>query len=206
MYKVLVVDDHESVCDSLETALAGTGEFVVVGRTPSALHTEIFCEKLCPDLVFIDICTKGKASGLEAIKILRKKFPDIKIIAMSGYDEISYAPRSEEAGAHAFISKDNSLNYFREVAAGVMQGETFFPEAKTTFNLPRGEIALTPREMEILRLMCKPLTNKEIGIELGINEGTVKFHKVNILAKTGFNNSMDLAFYAINHGLINPLF
>ena len=205
MYKVLVVDDHESMCDSLETALANTGEFIVAGKIPSAIHAQLFCEKLHPDLVFMDIRTSGEASGLEAIKTLREKFPDIKIIAMSGYDEISYAPRSKEAGAHAFISKDSSLNYFREVAAGVMQGKTFFPEAKA-FNLPRGKVTLTPREMEILRLMCKPMTNKEIEIELGISEGTVKFHKTNILTKTGFTNSIDLAFYAINHGLINPLF
>jgi DNA-binding NarL/FixJ family response regulator len=205
MYKVLIVDDHESVCDSLETALAATGEFIVAGRTPSAVHAEILCEKLRPDLVFMDICTKGEASGLQAIKTLREKFPGVKIIAMSGFDEISYAPRAQEAGAHAFVSKGSSLDCFIEAAATVMQGKTIFPDAKI-LSLPRGEVTLTQREMEILRLMCKPMTNKEIGIELGINEGTVKFHKANILTKTGFANSMDLAFYAITHGLINPLF
>jgi len=205
MFKVLIVDDHESVCDSLKTALIDTGEFTVAGRIPSAIHAEIFCEKLSPDLVFMDIRTGGEASGLEAIKTLREKFPDIKIIAMSGFDEISYAPRAKDAGAHAFVSKDSSLDCFIEAAAGVIQGKTFFPDAKN-LSLPGGEVMLTHREMEILRLMCKPMTNKEIGIELGISEGTVKFHKANILDKTRFANSMDLAFYAITHGLINPLF
>ena len=72
--------------------------------------------------------------------------------------------------------------------------------------VPQGEAPLTEREMEILRLMCKHMTNKEIAAELYISEDTVKYHKKNMLAKTGFARSVDLAFYMISNGWINPLY
>ncbi|MGI6174768.1 MAG: LuxR C-terminal-related transcriptional regulator [Christensenellales bacterium] len=205
MYKVLIVDDHESVCDSLTHALAGAGDFEVIGRLPTAAHAGIYCERLRPDLVLMDVCTEGGASGLDAAKTLSDEFPDMKIIVMSGFDEITYAPRAKEAGAHAFVFKSRSLDYFIEVARGVMQNETYYPKAKI-IPMPTGEAPLTEREMEVLRLMCKHLTSKEIAQELFISENTVKYHKSNMLAKTGFSRAVDLAFYMISNGWINPLF
>ena len=124
---------------------------------------------------------------------------------IAGFDEINYAPRAKEAGAQAFVFKSKSLDFFVKVALGVMAGESFFPEPK---NVPTamGESPLTEREMEVLRLLCKHMTNKEIAEELFISEHTVKYHKANMLAKTGFKKAVDLAFYMISNGLINPLY
>lgn len=205
MDKVLIVDDHESMCDSLFHALTITDEFLVVASLNNAQHAEAYCMKLKPDLVLMDVCTEGGASGLEATKIIREKYPNIKVIVMSGFDEITYAPRAKEVGADAFIYKSKSLDYFVEVAKGVMEGKSFFPEPKTILTSV-GEAPLTEREMEVLRLMCKHLTNREIADELFISEHTVKYHKSNMLAKTGFDKAIDLAFYMISNGLINPLY
>ncbi len=205
MNKVLIVDDHESMSDSLFQALKSTNDFIVVGSLKSALHAELYCMKLKPDLVLMDVCTEGGASGLDATKIIREKYPDIKIIVMSGFDEITYAPRAKEAGAHAFVFKSKSLDYFVKVAKGVIEGESFFPEPKIIFT-QMGEAPLTDREMEVLRLICKHMTNQEIAEELFITEHTVKYHKTNMLAKTGFKKTIDLAFYMISNGLINPLY
>ena len=205
MERVLIVDDHESMCDSLFHALTSTDDFIVVGTLKNALHAELYCIKLNPDLVLMDVCTEGGASGLDATKVIREKYPHIKVIVMSGFDEITYAPRAKEAGAHAFIYKSKSLDYFVEVAKGVMEGKNYFPEPKTIAT-SMGEAPLTEREMEVLRLMCKHMTNKEIAEELFITEHTVKYHKSNMLAKTGFEKAIDLAFYMISNGLINPLY
>ncbi|OJX46079.1 MAG: hypothetical protein BGO78_04120 [Chloroflexi bacterium 44-23] len=205
MNKVLIVDDHESMCDSLSHALKSTGDFDIIGTLKSAVHAELYCMKLKPDLVLMDVCTEGGASGLEATKALREKFPDIRIIVMSGFDEVTYAPRAKEAGAHAFVFKSKSLDYFVQVAERVMEGESIFPEPKT-IPTAMGEAPLTEREMEVLRLVCKHMTNKEIAEELFITENTVKYHKSNMLAKTGFKKAVDLAFYMISNGLINPLY
>jgi len=203
MHKVLIIDDHESMCDSLTYVLEGSGNYTVVGKLPRADHADIYCQRLQPDLVFMDVCTEEGASGLEATKVLRDKYPDIKVVVMSGFDEITYAPRAKEAGAHAFVFKSKSLDYFIEVARGVMGGECFFPEPKI-IPMPMGEAPLTEREMEVLRLMCKHMTSKEIAEELYISENTVKYHKANMLGKTGFSKAVDLAFYMITNGWINP--
>lgn len=205
MNKVLIVDDHESMSDSLIQALKCTDNFIVVGSLKSALHAELYCKKLKPDLIIMDVCTEGGASGLDATEIIREKYPNIKIIVMSGFDEITYAPRAQKVGAHAFVFKSKSLDFFVEVAKGVIEGKSYFPESKT-IPIDLGEAPLTDREMQILRLICKHMTNKEIADELFITEHTVKYHKSNMLAKTGFNRTVDLAFYIISNGLINPLY
>ena len=205
MIKVLIVEDHESMRQSLSTMFARTGEFEVIGGIPSAAFAEDYCKSYSPELVIMDICTEGGASGLLAAKIIREKYPDIKVIIMTAFNEVSYIPRAKEAGAHAFIFKSKSLEYFVGVARGVMQGENFYPEPKT-IPMPMGETPLTEREMEVLRLLCKHMTNTEIAEELFISENTVKYHKTNMLAKTGFSKSVDLVFYMITNGWINPLY
>lgn len=205
MTKVLIVDDHESMRETLSETLTKLEGFEVVGEIASAGYALLYCEKLLPDLVLMDVCTEGNASGLTATKEIRDRFPEIKVIVMTAFDEISYVPRAKESGANAFIYKSRSLAFFAEVVQSVMNGDSYFPEPKT-FKLPSGEAPLTEREMEILRLLCKHLTNKEIGEELYISENTVKYHKSNMLAKTGFDNAVDLAFYMITNGWINPLY
>jgi DNA-binding NarL/FixJ family response regulator len=191
------------MCDSLAITLEKSGDFSVVGKLRRADHADIYCERLKPDLVFMDVCTENGTSGLDATKMLRQKFPEIKIVVMSGFDEISYAPRAKEAGAHAFVFKSKSLDFFAQVASDVMQGKTYWPEVKT-IPMPMGEIPLTEREMEVLRLICKHMSGKEIAEELYISENTVKYHKSKMLAKTGFSKAIDLAFYMISNGWINP--
>jgi len=205
MVKVLIVDNHDLICDALTNGLESTGEFTVLSRLSTAAHAEVFCGRLQPELVLMDVCTDGGASGITATKVLREKYPDIKIIIMSGSNEITYMPRTKEAGAHAFVLKSKSLDYFIEVARRVMKGETCYPEAQT-IPMPMGEAPLTQREMAVLRLMCKNLTTREIAQELYVSFDTVKYRKANILAKTGFTKSVDLVFHIISNGWINPLY
>lgn len=205
MTKVLIVEDHESMCDSLRNILASDKTFSVVGEIPSADFAEVYCESLHPDLVLMDVCTEGGASGLAATEQLHKRWPDLKIIVMTGFDEISYLPRAKKAGASGFVYKSRSLNSFLEAARKVMAGETCFPEPKT-IPVPQGEKPLSDREMEILRLICDHMTTREIAEELYISENTVKYHKANMLQKTGFSRIVDLAFYMITNGWINPRF
>ena len=185
MIKVLIVDDHASMREALATALTGSGEFIVVGEVSNADYALDFCKRLQPDMVLMDVCTEDGASGLEAVEAIRKAYVDIKIIVMTAFDEITYIPRAKAAGANGFVYKSKSLNYFLEVVKEVLAGE---------------------REMEVLRLMCRHMTNKEIARELFISENTVKYHKMNMLGKTGFSKAVDLAFYMISNGWINPLY
>ena len=205
MIKVLIVDDHASMREALATALTGSGEFIVVGEVSNADYALDFCKRLQPDMVLMDVCTEDGASGLEAVEAIRKAYVDIKIIVMTAFDEITYIPRAKAAGANGFVYKSKSLNYFLEVVKEVLAGGSSFPEPKT-IPMPQGEAPLTEREMEVLRLMCRHMTKKEIARELFITENTVKYHKMNMLGKTGFSKAVDLAFYMISNGWINPLY
>ena len=205
MTNVLIVEDHVSMRESLTTALTAAGDFSVVGEVPNADYALDFCKHLHPELVLMDVCTEGGASGLKAVEAIRKTDPEVKIIIMTAFDEITYIPRARAAGANGFIYKSRSLHDFLEVARTVMAGGSSFPEPRT-IPRPQGEAPLTDREMEVLRLMCRHMTNKEIAQELFISENTVKYHKMNMLGKTGFSKAVDLAFYMISNGWINPLY
>lgn len=205
MIKVLIVEDHASMRESLTTALTAAGDFTVVGEVPNADYALDFCKHLRPDLVLMDVCTENGASGLKAVEAIRNSCEEVKIIVMTAFDEITYIPRTKAAGANGFVYKSRSLTYFLEAAREVMAGGWVFPEPKT-IPMPQGEAPLTDREMEVLRLMCKHMTNKEIAQELFISENTVKYHKMNMRGKTGFSKSVDLAFYMISNGWINPLY
>ena len=205
MIKVLIVEDHASMRESLTTALTAAGDFTVVGEVPNADYALDFCKHLRPDLVLMDVCTENGASGLKAVEAIRNSCEEVKIIVMTAFDEITYIPRAKAAGANGFVYKSRSLTYFLEAAREVMAGGWVFPEPKT-IPMPQGEAPLTDREMEVLRLMCKHMTNKEIAQELIKKKNTVKYHKMNMLGKTGFSKSVDLAFYMISNGWINPLY
>ena len=205
MYHVLIVEDHESMREALTMAYTASRKFQICGELSNADFSELYCEKLHPDLVLMDICTDRGASGLTAAQQIHEHFPEIKVIVMTGFDELSYVSRAKAVGASGFIYKSKSLSFFVEVSLKVMNGETYFPEPKS-IPMPSGEIPLTDREMEVLRLICKHMSNQEIAEELFISENTVKYHKSNMLAKTGFKKTVDLAFYMLSNGWINPLY
>ena len=205
MKRILIVDDHESMRDSIEVAFENVEDFIVIGGIPCASFALAYCDNLNPDLVMMDVCTENRASGLEATKLIKESHPEIKVIIMTAFEEISYIPRAKSAGAEAFIYKNKSLDFFVEITKKVLDGGSYFPEPKA-LPMPEGEAPLTRREMEVLRLLCRHMTNKEIAEELYISENTVKYHKANMLSKTGFSKAVDLAFHMISNGWINPLY
>ncbi|MBR2812320.1 MAG: response regulator transcription factor [Solobacterium sp.] len=205
MIRTIIIDDHASVRDSFRLTLEETGRYEVIAESSNASFALPLCRERMPDLVFMDVCTDAGASGLAATEQIKQELPKVKVIVMSGFDEITYAPRAKQAGADAFVYKSRSMSFFMEVAERVMQGETWFPEPKT-IPMPKGSAPLTAREMEILRLLCEYKSRAEIAKELFIQPDTVKYHVGNMLAKTGCSSAAELAIFVISNGYINPLF
>ena len=110
MTKALIVEDHVSMRESLTLAFSSAGDFQVVGEVPNADYALDFCERLRPDLVLMDVCTEGGASGLKAVGAIRERYADMKIIVMTAFDEITYIPRAKAAGANGFVYKSRSLS------------------------------------------------------------------------------------------------
>ena len=200
---VLIVDDHASMRNLFEKEFIPENGFTVVESIANAADAVAFCAMTRPDLVIMDVCTENGASGLDAAKKILKRFPEIKVIVTSGFDEVTYMPRAKELGAHAFVYKIKGAEYYLEVARRVLNGEVVFPEPKT-IPLPRGETPFTDREMEVLRLLCNYMTHQEIADELLISKKTVDKHIENMREKVGVKTAMDLVIYVLSNGWINP--
>ena len=204
-FRVIVVDDHDMILDSFARAFSEADDFQIVKTLTSAAAVEQACVELHPDLLIMDVCTEGGASGLEALAAIKPNYPDIKVIMMSGFDEISYAPRARALGAQAFASKTNGFGFFVDIARSVMDGQVYFPEPKK-IPLPSGEAPFTPRELEILRLLCASKSRTEIAETLMISEKTVKRHIENMREKTGYSSMVELIIYVLSNGWINPIY
>ena len=112
MTNVLIVEDHVSMRESLTTALTAAGDFSVVGEVPNADYALDFCKHLHPELVLMDVCTEGGASGLKAVEAIRKTDPEVKIIVMTAFDEITYIPGPGPPGPTALSTKAGACTIF----------------------------------------------------------------------------------------------
>lgn len=206
MIKLLFVDDQSVTLRFLENCFGDKEKYDIVGSLMQAGIADLWCEKKKPDAIFLDIQTKEKTTnGLEMAKKIREKFPQIKILMMTGFDEISYVPRAKEIGVDAFLFKSYSEEKFIQILNEVVfENKIIFPEEDKKIPVSEGQAPLTEREIEVLRLICQDHSNKEIADILFVTESTVKRHVESLLRKTGRSGRAGLVAYAIADGWINP--
>lgn len=206
MIKLLFVDDQSVTLRFLEHCFGDASKYEIVGSLTQAEIADLWCEKKNPHAIFLDIQTKEKTTnGLEMAKKIKDKFPQIKILMMTGFDEISYVPRAKEIGVDAFLFKSYPEERFVQILNEVMcDGKTVFPEESMEIPVGEGQTPLTDREIEVLRLICQDHSNKEIADKLFVTESTVKRHVESLLRKTGKSGRAGLVAYAIAGGWINP--
>ncbi len=201
MIRVMIVDDHKSVLDAFSSVISTENDMELVGSSTSTKDIVKLCEELNPDVLLTDISIESNDSGIKVAEKINECFPNIKIMVMSGFDEISYIPGAKKAGASAFISKARPMNEFVDVIRAVTKGEKRFPEP-ITIPTASGESPYTEREMEVLKLLCHSYSRNEIADEMGIAMGTVKRHIENILLKSGCKSAMELVVYVVGNGYI----
>lgn len=206
MIKLLFVDDQSVTLRFLENCFEDRQKYEIVGSLMQAQIADLWCEKKQPDAIFLDIQTKEKnTNGLEMAKKIKEKFPWIKILMMTGFDEISYVPRAREIGVDAFLFKSYSEEKFIQILHEVVDNnQVIFPEEDKKIPVNEGQTPLTDREIEVLRLICQDRSNKEIAGLLCVTESTVKRHVESLLRKTGRSGRAGLVAYAIAGGWINP--
>lgn len=205
MIRVLIVDDHPFARLFLENSFGSEPDIEVVGSISSAKIADIWCAEKQPDAVIMDICTEDNANGLEAAEKIKAAFPCMKVIIMTGFDEVTYVPRARDIGVDGFLYKSEPADQFLAMLRAVMRGEGTFPDTK---HIPvmEAESPLTAREMEIVRLICENNANADIAERLCISEGTVRRHVENMLRKTGQKSKTALVAYVVSNGWINPNF
>jgi len=198
MKKIIVVEDQGILRDSISYQLE-KNELDVILKLDDAAKAYDACKMHKPDLLLMDVYTLNGNNGIDAAEKIKKDFPEIKIIIMTGMPELSYIKRAKEAGVDSFIYKNTSGADLLSIISSTLNGYHIFPQEQTG---QFGNIKLTKRELEILQLICNGLDQKEISDKLCLSINTVKTHIASLLQKTEFDSVHKLAIFAVSKGYI----
>lgn len=214
--RVLIADDHTLFRRGIAAALASTLELEVVGEACDGLEAISKAKQLAPDVVLMDL-NMPNCSGLEATQALQSEMPKVKILVLTVSDSESDLFAAVKFGARGYLLKkaepEELIHAIFSVAeGGVMVSPLMATKLLTEFNdrnaslakepAEREDAKLSPREGEVLQLVAKGSTNKEIADSLFISENTVKTHLQNIMEKLHLANRSQAAAYAVKKGLV----
>jgi len=208
--KIAITDDHEMVLKGIETMLAGIKEIDIVGSYPDAKTTLKGLSKLKLDVLLLDI-NLPDTNGMELSKILLKKHPELKIIALTNFEDISFVKRMLKNGVHGYLLKNTDKLELIKALQTVLSGEIYLQNniQKELLGLTDKDkskaglvIKLTRREHDVLVAISEQLTTQEISEKLFISPKTVETHRMNIMSKLGAKNSVGIIKIAIENNLI----
>ena len=205
---ILVADDHPVVRQGLRTFLATQEDLDVVGEAATCTEAAERAAELRPDVVLLDLVMPG-GDGIEAARKIRAASPRSKVIVLTSYPDDATVLPALEAGAAGYLLKDVEPQELADGVRRVHRGESLLHPAvaprviREAVGPDTGSAreALTPRELDVLRLLARGLPNKLIARELGIAERTVKTHVSSILAKLGVTDRTQAALYAVRERL-----
>ncbi|MBB4826382.1 DNA-binding NarL/FixJ family response regulator [Sporosarcina luteola] len=194
---VMIVDDHVLLLESLKNILDNDTDIHVTSTIsdPSFLKQKITSHY--PDIVVMDIRIKSY-NGLELTKNILEFMPQLSVIILSGYDSEEYIEAAYRIGASAFVSKDKSNEILLTTIKQVHLGYKIFPKT----NVDRKDEMLTPKELEVLSLIAKDKSNKEISSELFVSKRTVEHHISSIISKLEVDSRVGAVVTAIKKGLL----
>jgi DNA-binding NarL/FixJ family response regulator len=210
--RIAIADDHEIYREGFKLLLKNQKELELVGEAENGKELLEVAVKQQPDVVITDI-KMPLMDGIEACRQIRKKFPDMKVIALSMFNEDNLIVDMLEAGAKGYLLKNTNKQELLEAAKAVYEGSTYYCTATSakltkmigasTFNPYRNHPVkkFSTRETEIIKLICEQFTNKEIAKTLKISIRTVESHREKIQEKTDAKNSIGVVIYAIKHGI-----
>jgi len=212
-FDVLLVDDHKIMRDGIKAILNRSTEFRVVGEAENGTDAVQFVRKFRPPLVLMDIGLPG-LNGVETTAEILRHQPECKVVILSMYDDEHSVVSAVRSGARAFILKrasDNDLlEALRMVAAGGMYLSPQVSDRLLT-RIQKGDLearqtpkvleSLSPREVQVLRLVADGKTSKEIAVLLDLREQTVRSYRKTMMKKLGVNNVAGLTQLALSTGL-----
>lgn len=208
MIRVLLVDDHPIVREGLTAVLSDDPDFRVVGEADSGETALLEADRLKPDVVLIDLRLPGM-NGTDACAELTKRHPQTAVIILSSHPNQGAIVTAFSSGAKGLVLKESEPSVYRQAVRAVAQGETFtdqkiahrFVALASQKRRAKGPFGLSMQEMRVLEHLPRGLTNKEIGVELGITEDTVKSHLRGVLRKLNARDRAEAASIAIRKGL-----
>ncbi len=200
--RILVADDHMVMRMGLVYAASAQTDMEVIAEVESGEEAIEAYRLHRPDVVILDLRMRG-LGGLATVRALREQFRDARIVIFSNYARGEEVHQALKAGAAGFVVKNMELAQLLDAIRRVHGGERYVPPELT---MRLGERALTPltaREKEVLTLIARGRSNKEIAAALGVTEGTVKLHVTSILAKLEVNARTEALVVAVQRGIID---
>jgi NarL family two-component system response regulator LiaR len=212
-YNVLLVDDHKIMRDGLKTILERTPEFRIVGEAGNGSDAVSACRKLHPDLVLMDIGLPGM-NGIEATTEILRHCPATKVMMLSMYDDENSVVAAFRSGARAFLLKKASSGDLLDALRTVSKGGSYLCSQVSDHlltRIQRGDLeakgapgpldGLSPRELQVLRLVAEGKTSKDIAVMLDLGLQTIRTYRKTLMKKIGVTNIAGLTQVALAGGL-----
>ncbi|WP_376792665.1 response regulator [Thermoflexus sp.] len=208
--RILIADDHGLVRAGLRALLKDEPDLEVIGEAADSEDAIQKAMALRPDVMLLDISMPGRG-GIEVTRFLRKALPELRILILTVHEDEDMLREAIRLGASGYIIKRAVEEELVHAIRAVWRGDLYIHPAMTRALLkdlkaPAVEPVLveplTPRELEVLRLIAMGYTNRQIAEELGISVRTVETHRANLMGKLGLSSRVELVRYAREHGLI----
>ena len=201
--RVICVDDHPLVRKGIASILSNEPDIQLVAEADNGREAVNLFRRHKPDVTLLDL-HMAELDGIEATRIIRSEFPDARIIALTSYDGDQEIYRALEAGVRGYLLKEMAHTEVVKAIRTVHSGKRLIPpEVSTRLSEYFPQIALTPREVEVLGFVAKGFGNKEIAGYLGMATGTVKIHVQNILSKLEASDRTHAVTIAIQRGILH---
>lgn len=202
-YKIMIVDDQFVSREMFKLYINQCPDYEVVYCVDTAMFADTYVLNTKLDLVIMDILMQDGSNGLDAAEKIKKLKPELKIIAVTSMPEVSWMDRAKEIGIESFWYKEVSEETILEIIERTLSGESIYPIKTPEVKLGMTKSTdLTPREIQVLRLLTTGVGNDEIAESLGISLNTVKTHIQHLLDKTGFASRTQLAIQACITGFV----
>ncbi|HSW51165.1 MAG TPA: response regulator transcription factor [Bryobacteraceae bacterium] len=212
-FSVVLVDDHKIMRDGIRAILEHAAEFVVVGEAESGIEAVHICKQLKPDIVMMDVSLPG-LNGIEATIELLRHSPAAKVLILSMHDDEHSVVSAIRSGARAFVLKKASDHDLLDALRIVAKGGTYLsPQVSDQLlrRIQRGDLesravppalqSLSPRELQVMRMVAEGRTSKEIAELLDLGLQTVRSYRKTLMKKLGVNNVAGLTQVALAAGL-----
>lgn len=198
--RVAIVDDHPLVRDGLKLRLSTQPGLQLVGEADNADAAMSMVERDQPDVVLMDVGMKG-TNGIDLTARLLGRYPAVRVLMLSMYDNPEYVNRAMQAGARGYVLKDAPSDDILQAIAAITAGRTYLSAAVAGRNLrsqaPRPVLSL--RESQIMRSLSQGHASRQIAEELGLSVRTVETHRQNIRRKLSLEGQAELIKYAVEH-------
>lgn len=207
--RIVVADDHTLVRAGVCKLLESMPAFKVIGQADNGRQVLELAEQLQPDLVLMDLSMPG-LTGLEATARLRKSWPRIRVVILSMHQNTEYVRQALRNGASAYLLKDAAPQELEQALQTVLRGETYLSPAiaksicaaRTPLQAGPPTEQLTPRQIEVLRLVAQGFSTKEIARTLDLSVKTVDTHRTSLMKQLDIHEVTGLVRYAIRTGMI----